>query len=1283
MGKNANFVSHKKSKLKENGGPKLPLAADLVEGEIAINFGKDVETLSIKNESGDVVTFSSDNYYTEKKLGSGFTGENSARTVTDAIVNADWDETDETSGAFILNKPFGEICTTDYKTYFDGEVSLSSDDSYYVGGFTPTSGVELKYGDICRVTIDNTEYEVKVVKCDPPIGNEFLALNIEDGATEFEPTDWGIMLPGEDSPSGYFYTTGSVESVDLKIELSPYTNVGGITGTLEKTLVQYHKALSFPLEYEPKYGDTCIVTIDGVSVEKEVVKGSLGPDYEFLAINIEEGSSPYASTTWAMALDNGYCTYILYDSGDTATTTTIGIVKFGNCEIKKIDSKYLDIETCCWDSTDDGGVIQKDGNNTAEYHAVAEGFNTTASYMSHAEGDHTTASGDRSHAEGRYTTASGQSSHAEGSNTTASGDSSHAEGTYTTANGEASHAEGQSTTANGNNSHAEGYLSKAYGYQSHAEGQSTRASGSSSHAEGSNTKAIGEASHAEGGGAKLYNEWIYSEANGENSHAEGTATNASGKSSHAEGFMAQALGEASHAEGAKGVAEQRPTAYGFASHVEGIGTVASGNSAHAEGTLTQAMGGASHAEGDRTVANGEDSHAEGIMTVANGDYSHAEGYITVANNQSEHASGQYNISISASTTFGNSGNTLFSVGNGTADNARHNAFEIRQNGDIYIVSGGTDILLQNNLGGNIEIDQVIDSGTSASTNAVATKAVVDKLIEDEQVWAISLNELNNNKFGYAEFDNNSKSIEFYKDSDEASSGAPISTVDLSSFSIDIDQVIDSGTSASTDAVSTSAVYGFVTSYTPSITVDQDFSNTASTNPISTKAVYSAVTENELVLANTFIALSGAVSSHTENTDIHVTAADKTAWNAKLDASAYTPTDLSNYYTKSETSGATEISDALGGKVNTSDVITAITPSNSGSTDPIATKIVAENELTVSNALTDLDNRKLNISDFNTYSGTVDTAISLKASESDLTAHTASTVHMNNTEKTNLDSLATNIGTISGITSTDKLIHDTMNRRIRTNFTSKGLEWFKATLKSAIADQSLEKYGLKVGDYCSATHDGKTYNYVIAGLNTMKGTHGYRLTIDHVGIIVDTNDTHAWNTSRSTTTSQNTHLTGGTWTTGSSAAGYASCDLQYYLETTVLPNVEIDLGNDNIKSHYKLYSTAVNTSGYNRFGSPGGCSSSWAWYADQKICALSEIQVYGSIVWSSSGYDTGEACRQLDVFRVYNMNEIFEGRYPWLRDVASSSYACYVSDAGFAGYYTASIAFYVAALILFA
>lgn len=504
--------------------------------------------------------------------------------------------------------------------------------------------------------------------------------------------------------------------------------------------------------------------------------------------------------------------------------------------------------------------------------------------------------------------------------------------------------------------------------------------------------------------------------------------------------------------------------------------------------------------------------------------------------------------------------------------------------------------------------------------------------------------------------------------------------------------------------------------------------------------YSSATQVSTALADKVDKTEYATFSAATNTSIEdlsgqseTVAATLNDLNAKkLDTTAYTPVDTSLYYKKTETSGATEIQTALNGKVD----ITAFT-SHTGSSvhmtttektnlDSLATNIAAISGITATKVSnwddantkkhthsnkTALDSITGNVGtmayeDKTSYSSATDvnTALSNKADKTavddlsgqsktvaaalvdlntTITAHTASTVHMNDTEKTNLDSLATNIETISGITSTDKLIHDTINRRTRTDFTSKGFEWFKNTLKSAIADKSLEKYGLKVGDYYTVTHNGKTYNYVIAGLNTMKGTDSYKLTVDHVGIIVDTKDTHAWNTSNSTSTSQNTHSIDGTWTTGASAAGYASCDLQYYLEDTVLPNVETDLGSDNIKSHYKLYSNAIDTSGYNRFGSAGGCSSSWGWYANQKICALSEVQVYGSIVWSSSGYDTGEACRQLDVFRVYNMNEIFEGRYPWLRDVASSSYACVVNSIGCAHFNYAVANRYVAALILFA
>ena len=151
-----------------------------------------------------------------------------------------------------------------------------------------------------------------------------------------------------------------------------------------------------------------------------------------------------------------------------------------------------------------------------------------------------------------------------------------------------------------------------------------------------------------------------------------------GTGSIIEGFAISSNANYSHAEGAT------TKANGIASHAEGMNTRANGIASHAEGSETYANGSYSHAEGMNTNAYGSVSHAEGSDTYAGGDYSHTEGYQTNANNMYEHASGTYNVSNSASTTFGDSGNTLFSVGNGTENEARHNAFEIRQNGDIYI-----------------------------------------------------------------------------------------------------------------------------------------------------------------------------------------------------------------------------------------------------------------------------------------------------------------------------------------------------------------------------------------------------------------------------------------------------------------------------------------------------------------------------------------------------------------------------------------------------------------------
>ena len=226
----------------------------------------------------------------------------------------------------------------------------------------------------------------------------------------------------------------------------------------------------------------------------------------------------------------------------------------------------------------------------------------------------------------------------------------------------------------------------------------------------------------------------------------------------------------------------------------------------------------------------------------------------------------------------------------------------------------------------------------------------------------------------------------------------------------------------------------------------------------------------------------------------------------------------------------------------------------------------------------------------------------------------------------------------------------------------------AVLKQAVADGNLEKYGLKPGDQ-------KTINghiYVIAGLNPMKGTTTpYRLTQNHVGLIVIPHTTHAWNADGKTTA-----------VSGGHGAGYANSELHAYLQSDILPMCQNDLGAANLLAHSKLLSTEVNASGINRFGEASGCSSSWAWQNNQYISALSEVQVYGGTVWSSSGFDTGEACRQLEVFQRYSHTEIFGGEYPWLRDVVSASLAAYANTGGYAGYDTASSGYFVAALILF-
>lgn len=115
---------------------------------------------------------------------------------------------------------------------------------------------------------------------------------------------------------------------------------------------------------------------------------------------------------------------------------------------------------------------------------------------------------------------------------------------------------------------------------------------------------------------------------------------------------------------------------------------ARGSGSHAEGYNTTATTGwGVHSEGVLTNASGDGAHAEGQQTTASGRASHAEGDVTVAQNVAEHAEGRFNLSHKANTTWGNAGNTQHSIGIGAVNNKK-NAFEVMQNGDVYVYGVG-------------------------------------------------------------------------------------------------------------------------------------------------------------------------------------------------------------------------------------------------------------------------------------------------------------------------------------------------------------------------------------------------------------------------------------------------------------------------------------------------------------------------------------------------------------------------------------------------------------------
>ena len=85
------------------------------------------------------------------------------------------------------------------------------------------------------------------------------------------------------------------------------------------------------------------------------------------------------------------------------------------------------------------------------------------------------------------------------------------------------------------------------------------------------------------------------------------------------------------------------------------------------------------AEEDRATA--AETELETALDVLNQKLGYKDNETLQKNGEHEVAFGSYNISNSGDTP---ADRTIFSIGNGTADDARSNAFEVRENGDVYM-----------------------------------------------------------------------------------------------------------------------------------------------------------------------------------------------------------------------------------------------------------------------------------------------------------------------------------------------------------------------------------------------------------------------------------------------------------------------------------------------------------------------------------------------------------------------------------------------------------------------
>lgn len=175
--------------------------------------------------------------------------------------------------------------------------------------------------------------------------------------------------------------------------------------------------------------------------------------------------------------------------------------------------------------------------------------------------------------------------------------------------------------------------------------------------------------------------------------------------------------------------------------------------------------------------------------------------------------------------------------------------------------------------------------------------------------------------------------------------------------------------------------------------------------------------------------------------------------------------------------------------------------------------------------------------------------------------------------------------------------------------------------------------LYIGDYITV---GK-YKIAIAGFNIYSKTGTVDLN-NHIVFIIESGIPDSYMNP-----------------TDTSEGGYYNS----YMNKTYLPKIYSEINpllKNHIITHKELMTNNMNPN-LIPSGNPNwkGATTNWDWY-DTNLILCSEVEVYGSTVWSSSGYDIGIAKVQLPYFRLNERNINIRSKW-WLSAVYSAYGFC--------------------------